>query len=88
MKQMPSPYSGEGFTFHGIHTIMETIGGVILGWVENKIERTKAYNKANYEQIKMQVPKGTKEKIKAAAGATGKSMTSYIMEAVEEKMNK
>ena len=83
MKQMPSPYSGEGFTFHGIHTIMETIG-----WVENKIERTKAYNKANYEQIKMQVPKGTKEKIKAAAGAAGKSMTSYIMEAVEEKMNK
>ena len=88
MKQIPSPYSGEGFTFHGIHTIMETIGGVILGWVENKIERTKAYNKANYEQIKMQVPKGTKEKIKAAAGAAGKSMTSYIMEAVEEKMNK
>lgn len=88
MKQMPSPYSGEGFTFHGIHTIMETIGGVILGWVENKIERTKAYNKANYEQIKMQVPKGTKEKIKAAAGVAGKSMTSYIMEAVEEKMNK
>ena len=67
---------------------METIGGVILGWVENKIERTKAYNKANYEQIKVQVPKGTKEKIKAAAEAAGKSMTSYIMEAVNEKMNK
>ncbi|WP_375713212.1 DUF1778 domain-containing protein [Selenomonas noxia] len=36
----------------------------------------------------MQVPKGTKEKIKAAAEAAGKSMTSYIMEAVNEKMNK
>lgn len=67
---------------------METIGGVILGWVENKLARTREYNKANYEQIKMQVPKGTKEKIKAAAEAAGKSMTSYIMEAVEEKMNK
>lgn len=88
MKQMPSPYSGEGFTFHGIHTIMETIGGVILGWVENKIERTKAYNKANYEQIKMQVPKGTKAVIKTAAEKEGKSMTAYIMEAVNEKMNK
>ena len=77
-----------GFTFHGIHTIMETIGGVILGWVENKLARTREYNKANYEQIKLQVPKGTKEKIKAAAEAAGKSMTSYIMEAVEEKMNK
>lgn len=67
---------------------METIGGVILGWVENKLARTREYNKANYEQIKLQVPKGAKEKIKAAAEAAGKSMTSYIMEAVEEKMNK
>ena len=59
-----------------------------MGWVENKLARTKEYNKANYEQIKVQVPKGTKEKIKAAAEAAGKSMTSYIMEAVNEKMNK
>jgi uncharacterized protein (DUF1778 family) len=59
-----------------------------MGWVENKIARTREYNKANYEQIKLQVPKGAKEKIKAAAEAAGKSMTSYIMEAVEEKMNK
>lgn len=67
---------------------MKTIGGVILGWVENKLARTKEYNKEKYEQIKMQVPKGTKEKIKAAAEKEGKSMTSFIMEAVEEKMNK
>ena len=59
-----------------------------MGWVENKLARTREYNRANYEQIKMQVPKGVKEKIKAAAEAAGKSMTSYIMEAVEEKMNK
>ena len=67
---------------------MKTIGGVILGWVENKLARTKEYNKEKYEQRKMQVPKGTKEKIKAAAEKEGKSMTSFIMEAVEEKMNK
>ena len=59
-----------------------------MGWVENKIARTREYNKENYEQIVMRVPKGTKEKIKAAAEAAGKSMTSYIMEAVEEKMSK
>lgn len=67
---------------------MKTIGGVILGWVENKIARTREYNKENYEQIKMNVPKGTKEKIKVAAEKEGKSMTAFIMEAVNEKMNK
>jgi protein of unknown function (DUF1778) len=59
-----------------------------MGWIENKLIRTKEYNKANYEQLKMQVPKGTKAVIKAAAEKEGKSMTSYIMEAVNEKMNK
>jgi uncharacterized protein (DUF1778 family) len=67
---------------------MKTIGGVILGWVENKIKRTREYNRENYEQLKMQVPKGTKAIIKAAAEKEGKSMTAYIMEAVNEKMNK
>ena len=59
-----------------------------MGWIENKLARTREYNKENYEQIVMRVPKGTKEKIKSAAEAAGKSMTSYIMAAVEEKMNK
>jgi len=59
-----------------------------MGWIENKLIRTKEYNKANYEQLKMQVPKGTKAVIKAAAEKEGKSMTSYIMEAGNEKMNK
>ena len=59
-----------------------------MGWIENKLARTREYNKENYEQIVMRVSKGTKEKIKSAAEAAGKSMTSYIMEAVEEKMNK
>lgn len=59
-----------------------------MGWIENKLARTREYNKENYEQIVMRVPKGVKEKIKAAAEKEGKSMTSYIMEAVNEKMNK
>ena len=59
-----------------------------MGWVENKIKRTREYNRENYEQLKMQVPKGTKAIIKAAAEKEGKSMTAYIMEAVNEKMNK
>nr|DAT33669.1 MAG TPA: Alginate and motility regulator [Caudoviricetes sp.] len=67
---------------------MKTIGGVILGWVENKIKRTREYNRENYEQLKMQVPKGTKAVIKAAAEKEGKSMTAYIMEAVDERLTK
>ena len=59
-----------------------------MGWVENKLARTKEYNKEKYEQITMRVPKGTKEKIKAAAEAAGISLTAYIMAAVNEKMNK
>ncbi|WP_313994131.1 Arc family DNA-binding protein [uncultured Selenomonas sp.] len=59
-----------------------------MGWIENKLARTREYNKENYEQIVMRVPKGVKEKIKAAAEAAGKSMTSYIMEAVEEKIGR
>jgi len=44
-----------------------------MGWIENKLARTREYNKENYEQIVMRVPKGTKEKIKAAAGAGGRA---------------
>ena len=59
-----------------------------MGWVENKIARTREYNKANYEQLKMEVPKGTKAVIKAAAEKEGKSMTAFIMEAVNERLDK
>lgn len=59
-----------------------------MGWVENKIARTKEYNKEKYEQITMRVPKGTKEKIKAAAEAAGLSLTAYIMAAVNKTMTK
>ena len=59
-----------------------------MGWVENKIKRTREYNRENYEQLKMQVPKGMKEVIKAAAEKEGKSMTAFIMEAVNERLAK
>ena len=60
----------------------------MLGWVENKLARTKEYNKEKYEQITMRVPKGTKEKIKSAAEAAGMSLTTYIMAAVNKAMEK
>ena len=36
----------------------------------------------------MEVPKGTKAVIKAAAEKEGKSMTAFIMEAVNERLAK
>ena len=59
-----------------------------MGWQENKLAYTREYNKNKYEQLKIQVPKGEKEKIKAAAEKIGLSMTAYVMEAVEEKMQR
>lgn len=59
-----------------------------MGWVENKLARTREYNKERYEQIAIKVPKGTKEKIKAAAEAAGMSLTAYIMAAVKKAMGK
>lgn len=87
----PGNIAAEAFTKGGKYIIMEASnsnGGIPMGWVENKLARTKEYNKANYEQIKMQVPKGTKAVIKAAAERAGKSMTAYIMGAVNERLAK
>ena len=59
-----------------------------MGWVENKIARTREYNREKYEQITMRVPKGTKETIKSAAETAGMSLTAYIMAAVNKTMTK
>ena len=43
---------------------------------------------AHYEQISIRAPKGTKEKIKAAAAAHGMSMAAFIQAACKEKAEK
>ena len=59
-----------------------------MGWKENKLTYVREYNKNKYEQLNLQIPKGMKEKIKVAAEFEGKSMTVYVVEAIEEKMEK
>ena len=44
------------------------------------------YMKNNYDEIKVRMPKGKKEQIRTAAESAGKSLNSYINEAIEEKM--
>lgn len=51
----------------------------------------KAVNKymaANYDRINLTVPKGQKDAIKAHAEAQGKSVNSFINEAIVEKIEK
>ena len=44
------------------------------------------YNAKTYDQVKINVPKGWREKVQAAAADIGESMTKYIVTATEERM--
>lgn len=59
-----------------------------MGWQENKIKYNARYKKENYQQINLSVPKGVRDKIKSAAESDGKTMTAYILAAVEEKISR
>ena len=45
------------------------------------------YNAKAYDEIKVRVPKGKKDEIKAAADQEGKSVNAFINEAIDEKMS-
>ena len=46
------------------------------------------YRRENYDEIKVRVEKGGKDKIKQHAEASGKSLNGYINEAINEKMKR
>lgn len=46
------------------------------------------YMAANYDEIKIRMPKGKKATIQNHATATGKSVNAFINEAIEEKMER
>lgn len=46
------------------------------------------YMKANYDEIKIRMMKGRKDEIKAAALAAGESTNQYIINAVEQRMER
>lgn len=46
------------------------------------------YNAANYDQVKLWVIKGDRERIDAAAKAVGMSRNAFIVEAIEEKIKR
>ena len=44
------------------------------------------YMKKNYDRINVTFPKGTKEKLQAAAASAGESVNGYIKTAVDMRM--
>ena len=44
------------------------------------------YMKANYDEIKIRIPKGEKDAIKAFAEARGESVNAFIARAIQEAM--
>lgn len=46
------------------------------------------YVKANYDLYQIKMPKGKKDDVKAAAAAVGESMNQYIINAVEQRMER
>jgi len=46
------------------------------------------YMKANYDEIKIRIPKGRKEEILAQAGAAGQSVNAFIIQAIDERIER
>lgn len=46
------------------------------------------YVKANYDLYQIKMPKGKKDDVKAIASAAGESMNQYIINAVEQRMER
>lgn len=53
---------------------------------EKKKATNAKWDKENIDRMSIAVPKGTKDKIKAAAAAAGESANQYILTAVKMRM--
>jgi predicted HicB family RNase H-like nuclease len=52
----------------------------------NQIKYQNEFIKQKYDRVNLTVPKGKKEKIKAAAKAAGQSVNEYINSAIDSYM--
>lgn len=53
----------------------------------NQIKYQNEFIKQKYDRVNLTVPKGKKDKIKAAAKAAGQSVNEYINSAIDSYMN-
>ena len=55
---------------------------------EARYRANKKWNAANLDRIEIQVPKGRKEAIKAQAAARGESLNSFVIKAIDERIER
>lgn len=54
----------------------------------NQIKYQNEFNKANYDRVEVNMPKGKKAIVKEAARAAGQKVSEYINQAIDERMEK
>ncbi len=52
----------------------------------NQIKYQNEFNKANYDRVEVNMPKGKKAIVKEAAAAAGQSVSEYINQAIDARM--
>lgn len=56
--------------------------------LEERYNKQNEYNKEKYDRVSVMFPSGYRDKVRDRAKKENKSLNSYIIEAVQEKMNK
>lgn len=57
-------------------------------YTDARKEGNRKWDTANLDRVSIAMPKGKKDDIKAAASAVGESMNQYIINAVEQRMER
>ena len=55
---------------------------------ESQLKANEKYNKANYEYFTVKARKGKRQELKDHALGLGKPLNTWILEAIEEKINR
>ena len=56
--------------------------------LEKRYDRQNDYNRKNYDRVSVMLPAGERDKIREIAKSQNKSLNAFILEAIEEKVNK
>ena len=57
-------------------------------YTDARKEGNRKWDTANLDRVSIAMPKGKKDDIKAASSAVGESMNQYIINAVEQRMER
>ena len=57
-------------------------------YTDARKEGNRKWDAANLDRVSIAMPKGKKDDIKAAAAAVGESMNQYIINSVEQRMER